>query len=386
MNIYLVGGAVRDRLLGRSVKERDWVVVGATAEELLEKGYKQVGKNFPVFLHPQTGEEYALARTEKKIAPGHCGFSVDFSVNISLEEDLKRRDLSINAIACAAKDLPTLSPLIDPYKGREDLKNRLLRHVSPAFSEDPLRVLRVARLRAELGRFGFEVTESTLDLMQKIVTSGELSTLPPARIWAEIKKAFSCSHPWIFMETLQECGALQQLFPEIESAAFRKTEALQDLRRFAQLEKDGFLRWARFWRCLTVEDILTLGRRLKVSRSDLKKLQYVCKIGAMLKKDATLTPEKVIELYEVLNAFHEPENLRMVLCVWKDLRRVENKAIWDRLEEWLSDLRQLHISSQELDHLKACGYPLQAIGEKLKQKRLDRLSNLIRNITPPTGM
>ncbi len=209
--VYLVGGAVRDELLGIAHKERDWVVVGSTPEALLEKGYKQVGASFPVFLHPGTGEEYALARTEKKQGHGYHGFAVDFHPGVTLEEDLARRDLTINAMARSADGV-----LTDPYGGKADLESRVLRHVSPAFSEDPLRVLRVARFAARFAPLGFTVHPSTLRLMREITGSGELSQLVPERVWGEIESALSRGQPGVFIEVLRQCGALSVLLPEVD--------------------------------------------------------------------------------------------------------------------------------------------------------------------------
>jgi len=209
--VYLVGGAVRDELLGVAYKERDWVVVGGTPEALLEKGYKQVGASFPVFLHPGTSEEYALARTEKKQGHGYHGFAVDFHPGVTLEEDLARRDLTINAMARSPDGV-----LIDPYGGKADLESRVLRHVSPAFSEDPLRVLRVARFAARFAPLGFTVHPSTLLLMREIIESGELSHLVPERVWGEFEAALSTGQPGVFIEVLRQCGALSVLLPEVD--------------------------------------------------------------------------------------------------------------------------------------------------------------------------
>lgn len=211
MQIYLVGGAVRDELLGLPVDERDWVVVGATPEALTKQGYKPVGRDFPVFLHPDSHEEYALARTERKTAPGHSGFVFHTEPGITLEEDLERRDLTINAIARDDK-----GTLIDPYHGQADIKARLLRHVSPAFAEDPLRVLRVARFTARFAPLGFTIAPETLALMQQLVGSGELETLPPERIWQETRKALLSEQPAVFFTCLRDCGALAVLFPELD--------------------------------------------------------------------------------------------------------------------------------------------------------------------------
>jgi len=209
--VYLVGGAVRDELLGLPHRESDWVVVGSTPDELRAKGFRQVGASFPVFLHPQTGEEYALARTERKQGHGYHGFSVDFHPGVTLEEDLERRDLTINAMARDGRGV-----LIDPFGGQRDLERRVLRHVSPAFSEDPLRVLRVARFAARFAELGFSVHQSTLELMQEMAASGELEHLVPERVWAEFARALAAKRPEVFVEVLRSCGALAVLLPEVD--------------------------------------------------------------------------------------------------------------------------------------------------------------------------
>jgi tRNA nucleotidyltransferase (CCA-adding enzyme) len=208
MKVYKVGGAVRDKLLGLPVKDQDWVVVGSTPEELSELGYKPVGKDFPVFLHPDSKEEYALARTERKTAPGYKGFAFNTSTEVSLEEDLIRRDLTINALAEDEQ-----SNIIDCFNGQEDLKAGILRHISPAFVEDPLRVLRVARFAA---RFNFQVADETGKLMQTISDSGELDTLVAERVWTELERALNEKYPVRFFEVLRDCGALEKVFPEID--------------------------------------------------------------------------------------------------------------------------------------------------------------------------
>ena len=210
MDIYLVGGAVRDELLGLPVKERDWVVVGATPQQLIDQGFRPVGKDFPVFLHPQTSEEYALARTERKSGHGYGGFTFHAEPSISLEQDLIRRDLTINAMARTAD-----GEIIDPFNGRHDLKARILRHVSPAFAEDPLRVLRVARFAARYHWLGFRVAEETEKLMSEIVLSDELKHLPAERVWKETSRALMERSPQVFLQTLHDCGALGELFPEL---------------------------------------------------------------------------------------------------------------------------------------------------------------------------
>lgn len=212
MEIYLVGGAVRDSLLNIEVKDKDWVVVGSTPNEMGSLGYQAVGQDFPVFLHPKTKEEYALARTERKSGQGYKGFTCYAEPDVTLEEDLLRRDLTINAIAKADN-----GELIDPYNGQDDLNNRLLRHVSDAFVEDPLRVLRVARFAARFHSLGFTVAPETMTLMKTLVESGELSHLTPERVWQEWEKSLSSQHPEVFLSVLKECGALAVVLPELNA-------------------------------------------------------------------------------------------------------------------------------------------------------------------------
>jgi tRNA nucleotidyltransferase (CCA-adding enzyme) len=212
MEIYLVGGAVRDALLGYPVAERDWVVVGARPQELLQQGFQQVGKDFPVFLHPQTKDEYALARTERKQGHGYTGFAVDCEPTVTLEEDLQRRDLTINAMAQDGD-----GNIIDPCGGREDLENRVLSHVSDAFVEDPLRVLRTARFAARYAHLHFTVAPQTIALMADTVAQDELAHLPAERVWVEFEKALGERNPEVFIQVLRDCGALQKLLPEVEA-------------------------------------------------------------------------------------------------------------------------------------------------------------------------
>ena len=212
MEVYLVGGAVRDEQLGIRAEERDWCVVGSTPDELLEAGYRQVGKDFPVFLHPQTGEEYALARTERKTGPGYHGFSFRTSPDVSIEEDLGRRDLTINAIA---KDKE--GNLIDPFNGLEDIRKRRLRHVSAAFQEDPVRILRTAKFAARFADSGFKVSRDTMQLMSRMTAEGEADALVPDRVWKETEAAIVGSNPSVFFEILRECGALASVYPEIDA-------------------------------------------------------------------------------------------------------------------------------------------------------------------------
>ena len=212
MQVYLVGGAVRDQLLGREVSERDWVVVGATPGELERAGFIPVGRDFPVFLHPKTKEEHALARLERKVAPGYRGFTTEFSADVKLEDDLRRRDLTINAMAQDGT-----GNIIDPYGGQRDLEARLLRHVSEAFAEDPVRILRVARFAARYAPLGFRVADETLALMRQMVADGEANALVAERVWTETEKALGEPCPDVFISVLRDCGALKVVYPEIDA-------------------------------------------------------------------------------------------------------------------------------------------------------------------------
>lgn len=251
MQIFLVGGAVRDQLLKRPVTERDWVVVGADIDEMLAQGFQQVGKDFPVFLHPQSKEEYALARTERKSGKGYTGFIVDTNKAITLEEDLYRRDLTINAIAQDAE-----GKLIDPFNGQSDIQNKLLRHVSPAFAEDPLRVLRVARFAARYAYLGFNVADETVLLMKQIVSAGEINYLTPERVWKETQRALTEQNPEVYFAVLRECGALKVLFSEVDAlfgvpqtAAYHPeidtgVHCLMSLQQAVKLSNDPMIRFA----------------------------------------------------------------------------------------------------------------------------------------------
>jgi len=254
MKIYLVGGAVRDRLLGLAVKEKDWVVVGATPQQMLAQGFQQVGKEFPVFLHPKTHEEYALARMERKTGPGYKGFSFDTAPSVTLEEDLRRRDLTINAMA-ETED----GTLIDPYHGKKDLDAKRLRHVSAAFSEDPVRILRVARFAARYAYLGFHVAPETMVLMREMVTSGEVNALVPERVWKELERALSEKNPEVFFGVLEECGALAVLFPELTQASV----GMAALKQAVLLTEDTIVRFAALLHAGTKDTINTLCKRYR---------------------------------------------------------------------------------------------------------------------------
>lgn len=235
MKIYLVGGAVRDKLLNLPIKERDYVVVGASGEDMLKLGYQRVGKEFPVFLHPKTREEYALARRERKTGPGYKGFDFDASPAVSLEDDLMRRDLTINAIAESAE-----GSLIDPYHGQDDLKQKILRHVSPSFAEDPVRILRVGRFLARFHYLGFTLAPETITLMQKMVKAGEVNALVAERVWKELERALGEKNPEKFFDVLAYCGALPILFPGLNQHG----RGMQALQHACQLTSDPNIRLA----------------------------------------------------------------------------------------------------------------------------------------------
>ena len=339
MKTYLVGGAVRDELLGVPIKDRDWVVVGATGPELVEQGYRQVGKGFPVYLHPDSGEEYALARKESKVAPGHTGFEFDTSAEVSLEEDLLRRDLTINAMARDER-----GELVDPYGGQKDLDKRVLRHVSPAFSEDPLRVLRVARFAARLQPWGFTVASETLQLMRSISESGELETLVAERVWGEFELAMASPAPRVFVEILRECDALAILLPEVNRLfgvpqppkyhpeVDTGLHTLMCLDQAANLSDDPVVRYAVLmhdvgkgvtdpekWPSHYGHEALGLplqddvARRMKVPNSYAGLARLVCEHHTLLHRVQELRPRTVLKLMESLDAFRRPERLEKFL-------------------------------------------------------------------------
>ncbi|VAY02196.1 Multifunctional CCA protein [Arsenophonus endosymbiont of Aleurodicus dispersus] len=347
MQIYLVGGAVRDQLLGLPIYDRDWVVVGATSDDLIKLGFQQVGKDFPVFLHPKTREEYALARTERKTDVGYTGFSCYTAPDVIIEEDLLRRDLTINAIA-QTED----GQLIDPYHGEQDIKKRLLRHVSAAFTEDPLRILRVARFAARLTNKKFTITNETQSLIKKMVFNQELSTIRAERVWVETKKALQSSSPQIYFRTLYDCGALSILFPEINqlfsiSAATRSEPKIDTginlfltLKIAASLTNNLETRFAAlchdFSKALIPSEqwtqhednasrsillIETMCNRLGIPKrmKDLAKL--MARFYQQIHKINQLTPETVINLFNQLDCWRKPERInQLVIACEADAR------------------------------------------------------------------
>lgn len=336
---WKVGGCVRDTMLGQQPQEQDWVVVGETPEAMLKRGFKQVGADFPVFLHPKTQEEYALARTEQKIGKGYKGFCVNAAPIIQLEEDLARRDLTINAMAMNAQ-----GQLIDPFGGQQDLDNKILRHVSPAFAEDPLRVLRVARFYACFSSLGFVIHPETMQLMTNLVLANELSNLTPERVWQETVKALETPSPADYFRTLNQCGALEVVFPELtklqgqthsplyhpEGDAFE--HSLLTLEHATRLTKDPTIRFATLTHDLgkgaTPQEELphhfdhaqhgtaivkNLCDRLRVSKPYKDLAVQVATHHMRCHRVLEMRPGKVVALLENLNAFRQPEKLERFL-------------------------------------------------------------------------
>lgn len=335
MQIYKVGGAVRDRLLGRSVSEVDWVVVGATTEEMQALGYRPVGADFPVFLHPKTGEEYALARTERKSGRGYGGFTFYASPDVSLEEDLIRRDLTINAMA---ED--DHGHVVDPYGGQRDLEARLLRHASPAFAEDPLRVLRVARFAARYAELGFTVADETLELMRQLADSGELQALTPERSWKEISRALMEPHPEVFVQVLHDCGALRELLPELDAVFDKPASAdageslLEVLRQCALHEQPLAVRWACLLHVLGKDcsstaqqpaerknPIEAINARCKVPRDCQELALLVGEYHCQAHQAKALQPAALFELLQHFDIYRRPERFEQFLAACEMVAR-----------------------------------------------------------------
>lgn len=312
--VYLVGGAVRDQLLGLAVQERDWVVVGASAQALLDLGFREVGRDFPVFLHPQTGDEYALARRERKTGPGYRGFAVDASASITLEEDLGRRDLTINAIARTLD-----GEIIDPYHGRKDLEARVLRHVSPAFREDPVRLLRVARFAARLAPWKFTVAAETRTLLREMAASGELAALVPERVWRELVLALSTPQPSRFFTTLIDAHALAPVFPELAARVSdaRWQTTLGALDRSAAAGNPAQVSFACLGYLLSAAELNAWCARLRAPRAFRDGAALVAEHWSDL-RDAN-SPPVVLELLENLDALRRPARLATLVAAASSL-------------------------------------------------------------------
>ncbi|MCK7599025.1 multifunctional CCA addition/repair protein [Microbulbifer sp. CAU 1566] len=400
MKTYLVGGAVRDRLLHRPVHERDWVVVGATEAEMLAQGFRPVGKDFPVFLHPQTSEEYALARTERKSGHGYGGFTVYASPDVTLEQDLERRDLTVNAMA-ETED----GEVIDPYQGRADLDARLLRHVSPAFSEDPLRILRVARFAARYAPLGFSVAPETMTLMRGMVDAGEVEHLVPERVWKEISRALTEPRPDIFIQVLRDCGALKVLLPEVDCLFGVPQPPLHHpevdtgdhiLRALRQAPADLPVRFAvlvhDLGKGITPEHVLPSHRgheaaglplvkevcqRLRVPNPITTLSLGVCEYHLHCHKAFELRPQTILKMLRALDALRRPERFEQFLesCEADARGRL---GLEDREYPQVDYLRAARDSAANVDPqvLISEGFQGAELGKALDRARLQALTNL----------
>ena len=410
MRTYLVGGAVRDKLLGRPVIDHDHVVVGARPEDMLAQGYRPVGKDFPVFLHPKTNEEYALARTERKTGRGYHGFAIHADPDVTLEEDLARRDLTINAIAEDEQ-----GQLVDPYGGARDIEQRILRHVSPAFVEDPVRLLRVARFAARFAPLGFTVASETTALLQQMVRDGEVDHLVPERVWAETRKALGETQPSAFLRVLRESGALAILFPEIDALygipqraefhpeidtgihiemvldAAAKLAPGNDLVGFCALTHD-------LGKALTpkeelprhvghehrgVEPLRALAARLKIPTEYAELAELVCREHLNVHRAFELKPATVLKLLNALDALRRPERLQIFLtaCMADKRGRLGHEQDDYPQAAWLRRARDAAASITSGPFI-AQGLQGAAIGAAMEKARMQTIGELKNN--PPT--
>ena len=403
MQIYLVGGAVRDKLLNFPVVEKDWVVIGSTPQEMLAKGYQQVGKDFPVFLHPKTKDEYALARTERKSGKGYYGFEVYADKDVTLEQDLIRRDLTINAIA-----MDVDGNIFDPYHGQADLKAKILRHVSPAFSEDPLRVLRVARFAARYAHLGFRLAPETLELMQQIAASGELQLLAAERVWKETSRALTERSPQVYFEILREANALKSWFAEVDILWGIPNPAkwhpeidtgihtMMVLEQAAKLSRDPVTRFAALCHDLGkakspkenlpkhsgheksgIPLITQLCRRLKTPAEYEQLSKIASEYHLHLHRFEELNPKTIVKVLENTDAFRRPERFEQFLQVCEADYR--GRAGFEDREYPQADLMRrafqvcLTIKPQDL---LAKGYSGKALGDEIHRERVSLVKHL----------
>ena len=419
-HVYLVGGAVRDQLLNLPVKDRDWVIVGATPQTLIDLGYQQVGKDFPVFLHPQSKEEYALARTERKSGQGYTGFICDFSAEITLEQDLIRRDLTINAMA---QDLQ--GNLYDPYHGADDLRQRILRHVSPAFVEDPLRVLRVARFAARYHHLGFTIAPETLQLMQTLTEQGELQHLTAERVWAETEKALNEKNPEIYFETLRQVGALAVLFPELDALygvpnpakyhpeidSFVHTMMVLQQATLLSEQVDCHKSAVRFaaichdlgkaktpksnWphhhghEKLGIVPTRNLCKRLKVPSYYQQLAELTCEYHTHIHKIVELRPETVVKLFNTFDVWRKPLRfMEFLLVCFADTRgRKGFEHSQYPQQEFALALYQAALKV-DIQSIIAAGFEHKAIRDQLNRGRIfavkQKRAEILPHFSPPT--
>ncbi len=403
MKTYLVGGAVRDEILGYPFKEKDWVVVGATVDDMIASGYQQVGKDFPVFLHPETKEEHALARTERKTAAGYKGFEVQTSADVTLEDDLIRRDLTINAIAKDEK-----GEYIDPYHGIADIKNKILRHVSSAFAEDPVRILRIARFMARYAHLGFSIAEETITLMKEMVAAGEVDALVPERVWQEMQKALSEKTPTAFITTLRACGALERILPELDCLfgipqpiehhpeIDTGIHTLMVLEQACLLSKAGDVRFAALMHDLgkgtTPESewprhiaheargadiVKKVCQRLRIPNEYRDLAERTARFHLNYHRALELKPATVVKTLEQLDAYRKPERFeKFLLASEADARGrtgYENKDYpqGNYLRQALTVTKDI-----DIDKLRSMGFENMALANEIKKTRIKAVAAL----------
>ncbi|WP_318442183.1 multifunctional CCA addition/repair protein [Photobacterium leiognathi] len=401
MQTYLVGGAVRDTLLGLTVTDKDWVVVGTTPEAMLAAGFEQIGSDFPVFLHPKTKQEHALARTERKSGHGYTGFVCYSAPDVTLEQDLLRRDLTINAIAQAPN-----GELIDPYHGQQDITDKVLRHVSPAFAEDPLRVLRVARFAARFAHLGFTVAPETMALMQEMVVSGELASLTPERVWKEWEKSLSSNDPQMFLTVLRQCGALAIVMPEID-ALFGVPQpekwhpeidcgihTLLVAKKAAELSADKTIRFAAqvhdLGKALSPKDdlphhkmhcrdgikpIKALCQRLRVPNEYRDLALLVCEQHTKIHHAEEMRADTFIKIFDQIDAWRKPERVaQLATCCRADAR---GRTHFEQTPYPQADIFQAVFAiAQQVDvkAIVAAGFKGAEIREQLAAKRIEAVT------------
>lgn len=383
MEVYLVGGAVRDRFLGLPIKEKDWCVVGSSPEEMKKRGFQSVGKDFPVFLHPETKEEYALARTERKIKPGYHGFDFNTSKNVTLLEDLKRRDLTINAMAIDSND-----NLIDPYNGLDDINHKKLRHVSKAFDEDPVRVLRTAKFAARFHQLDFSVHADTQKIMKSISDNGELDHLVSDRVWKEMEQALSGNDPHVFFSTLQNCGALIRLFPELYINKDAKIKhGFSALKKIANHSVDPAINFSIFIydieRAKTSDDdkiqinfqktLDSLKKRLPIPRRFSEVSSIFMKYKNILDQAESLEAKSILEILEDSDAFRRTERFNTVLDAYSILDNdKKNQNMFKKIAKIIvvcNNVQTKKIINDETNPIK--------IREKISQERIRLISREI---------
>lgn len=410
MKTYLVGGAVRDKILGLPIKDRDWVVTGSTPEKMLELKYKAVGKDFPVFLHPKTNEEYALARTERKTAAGYQGFQFHADPNITLEEDIQRRDLTINALAEDEN-----GNVIDYVGGQADIDNRILRHVSPAFSEDPVRILRIARFAARYAHLGFKVADETMELMKSMVATGEVDALVAERVWQETSRALTEPAPDVFIETLRECGALAILFPEIDCLfgvpqpeehhpeIDTGVHVMMVLQQACLLSDDPLVRFAALTHDLgkgtTPKDILPhhydheergvnlvieMCERFKVPNQYRELAVITSRFHTHVHRAFEVKPNTLLKVLNATDAFRKPErfNLFITACI-ADSHGRPGYEDYDYRQAPFFELIRNTAAAVDVQEVIKDGFEKEKISEELYRRRLTAIKHERESYTGP---